>query len=170
MSASLTPPTPIDATHDLTAFRCGEETLDRWLKERALKTEGSHSARTYVVCDGVRVVGYYCLATGAIARASAAKPLQRNMPDPIPVMILGRLAIDRAYQGRGIGQALLGDAIRRTLAISTQVGVVALLAHALDERAKSFYRYFEFVESPIEPLTMMLPVRQALRALNDEGS
>src|SRR5690606_23134304 len=94
---ALTPPVPITETHDLNQFACGEETLDRWLKERALKTEGSHSARTYVVCSGQTVVGYYCLATGAVVRATATKSLQRNMPDPIPVMVLGRLAIDHRF-------------------------------------------------------------------------
>lgn len=163
----LTPPVPINETHDIEPFACGEGTLDLWLKERALKTQGSQSARTYVVCDGSMVVGYYCLATGAVVRAGAAKSLQRNMPDPIPVMVLGRLAIDQRYQGHGIGQALLGDAIRRTLAVSEQVDVVALLAHALNEQAKRFYLRYEFLESPLEPLTMMLPVRKALQALQD---
>jgi GNAT superfamily N-acetyltransferase len=162
---SLTPPVPIDESHDTTSFNCGEETLGRWLRERALKAEGTHSARTYVVCDGSTVVGYYCLSTGAVVRASAAKSLQRNMPAPLPVMVLGRLAIDQQYQGHGIGQALLRDAILRTLAVSGQVGVVALLAHALNEQAKQFYLRYEFIQSPLEPLTMMLPLRKAIQEL-----
>lgn len=156
----LTPPVPISDTHNLDAFDCGEETLDRWLRERALKSEGAYSARTYVVCEGDVVVGYYCLASGAVARADAAKPLQRNMPDPVPVMILGRLAIDHGYQGQGIGQALLRDAIYRTLSVSEQVGVVALLAHALNDEAKRFYLRYEFLESPLDPMTVMLPIRK----------
>lgn len=158
--APLTPPTSITEEHNLEPFDCGEESLNYWLKERALKSEVSHSAKTYVVCEGNVVVGYYCLASGAIERAGAAKPLQRNMPDPIPVMILGRLAIDQNIQGKGIGQALLRDATLRTLAVSERVGVVALLAHALNEDAKRFYLRYEFLESPLDPLTVMLPVRK----------
>lgn len=161
----LTSPKPIGQTHLLDAFDCGEETLNYWLKERALKSEGALSARTYVVCEGDVVAGYYCLASGAIARAGAAKLLQRNMPDPIPVMILGRLAIDQTYQGQGIGQALLRDAILRTLSVSEHVGVVALLAHALHEEAKRFYLRYEFLESPLDPLTVMLPLRKARQDL-----
>lgn len=165
----FTAPTPIQVTHNLDTFDCGEESLNRWLKERALKSEKAQSARTYVVCaDGV-VVGYYCLASGAVARAGAAKPMQRNMPDPIPVMILGRLAIDRSYQGRGVGQALLRDAILRTLSVSELAGVVALLAHALDEQARQFYLRFEFLVSPLDPLTVMLPLRKARQHLLAKG-
>lgn len=162
---ALAPPAPISDTHDLDAFDSGEESLDHWLKERARKSEGDYAARTYVVCEGDTVIGYYCLASGAVARASAAKPMQRNMPDPVPVMILGRLAIDKHHQGQGIGQALLKDAILRTLAVSEQVGVVALLAHALHEQAKRFYLRYEFLESPLDPLTVMLPLKKVRQDL-----
>lgn len=164
-SPMLTAPAPIQMTHTLDAFDCGEESLNRWLKERARKREETHSARTYVTCVGDVVVGYSCLASGAVTRAGAAKSLQRNMPGPVPVMILGRLAIDRSHQGQGIGQALLRDAILRTLSVSELAGVVALLAHALNEQARQFYLRYEFLVSPLGPMTVMLPLKRARQEL-----
>ena len=161
----LTAPVPLTSTHDPGPFVCGEESLDRWLKERALKAEGTHSARTYVVCEESRVVGYYCLATGALVRSSAPKALQRNMPDPLPVMVLGRLAIDQNYQGIGLGEALLRDAILRTVGVAQQAGIVALIAHAISPEAKQFYLRNEFQESLIEEMTVLLPIRKIYQEL-----
>ena len=110
VSPRLGSPTPLDMHHDVSLFDCGEAALDDWLKHRARKSEGRF-ARMYVVCDGERrVVGYFGIVVGSVARGDAPKKLQRNAPDPIPVAIIGRLAVDRAYGGRGLGQDLLQDA------------------------------------------------------------
>jgi GNAT superfamily N-acetyltransferase len=121
-----------------------------------------------VICSGNAVVGYYCLAAGAVVRDEAPKPLQRNMPDPIPVMVLGRLAIDHRYQGRGIGKALLRDSILRVLQAAEIAGVKAILVHAISEDAKRFYLTHGFLESPIEPMTLCLPLATVRQALANE--
>src|SRR3974377_1057398 len=135
----ITPPQRFSAEHDVAAFDCGEPALDDWLRRRALQNQESGASRTYVVCAGKRVVGYYALAVGALAHAAAPGRVKRNMPDPIPVMVLGRLAIDRNYQGRGVGPALLRDAVLRTLQAGEIAGIRAILVHAISPRAKRFY-------------------------------
>lgn len=167
IGTGLSAPVPLTAAHDLASFDCGEPSLDDWLKRRALRNETSGASRTYVVCGPPdnTVVAYYCLATGAIARSAAPKAMQRNMPDPIPVMVMGRLATDRRYQGQGIGKALLRDAILRVLQVSNVAGVTALLVHAISADAKGFYLANGFVESPIEPMTLCLVLDTARNAL-----
>src|SRR5688500_834720 len=125
--AGLTAPVPLTAFHNLAAFDCGAPSLNEWLTRQALKNEASGASRTYVVCRNDTVVGYYCLAAGAVVRTDAPKPMQRNMPDPIPVMVLGRLAVDLANQDQGIGKALLRDAILRVLRAAEIVGIRAIL-------------------------------------------
>jgi GNAT superfamily N-acetyltransferase len=164
-SAGLTAPVPLSPTHNLEPFDCGDTSLNEWLKARALKSQGNDSARTYVVCIGDTVVGYYCLAAGAIAREQAPKGVGRNMPDPIPVIILGRFAVDLSYQSKGIGSGLLKDAILRTLHVSEVVGVKAILVHAISEEAKSYYLARSFLVSPIHPMTLCLPISTARQAL-----
>ena len=107
---SFTAPQKLRADHELLQFNCGEPTLDDWLRRRALQNEERGASRTYVVCTGLRVVGYYALAVGAVAHAGAPGRVRRNMPEPIPVMIIGRLAVDREFHGNGLGQGLLRDA------------------------------------------------------------
>lgn len=163
---SLRPPEPLSADHDLQGFACGRPSLDDWLKERALKNQASGASRTYVVCEGNAVVAYYCLATGAVAARQAPGKVRRNMPDPIPAMVLGRLAVDTRMQGRCLGRALLKDAILRTLKAAEIAGIRCLLVHALDEPAADFYRRNGFLDSPIiDPLVLMLPLDTARRAL-----
>jgi GNAT superfamily N-acetyltransferase len=123
--------------------------------------------RTYVVCDAQAVIGYYCLAAGAIGHSEAPSALRRNRPDPIPVLVLGRLAIHKAHQQAGIGTALLSDAIRRAVQASEIAGVTALLVHALSENAKRFYRSRGFVESPVKPMTMCLLLATVTKALRE---
>jgi GNAT superfamily N-acetyltransferase len=161
----LIAPARLTSTHDLDSFDCGVPALNDWLKRRARKNEASGASRSYVVCDRNRVVGYYCLASGAIVRDRAPKQIQRNMPDPIPVMVLGRLAIDRAYQGRGIGTALLRDAVLRVLQAAEIAGVRAMLVHAISEEAKAFYLTRGFLESPTEPMVLGLALDTARRTL-----
>ena len=118
MSAGLdlfNPPEKLSSTHDLSQFHCGEPALDDWLRKRARQNEESGASRTYVVCVGKRVMGYYALAVGAVAHVVAPGRVRRNMPEPVPVMVLGRLAVDETMQGGGVGPALLRDAVLRTL-------------------------------------------------------
>ena len=160
-------PQPLAEHHVVDAFECGEPSLDDWLKRRATGNQTSGASRTYVVCEGKAIVGYYCLAAGALGHADAPGPLRRNRPDPIPVMVLGRLAIHKDHHQAGLGTALLRDALTRTLQAAEIAGIAALLVHALSEDAKRFYRSRGFVESPVKPMTMCLILESARRALKE---
>ena len=162
---TLQPPQPLRADHDLSGFECGAPVLDEWLRKRAPGNEASGASRTYVVSEGARVLAYYSLATGSVEHSHAPGRVRRNLPDPIPVMILGRLAVDVRVQGQGIGRGLLKDAILRTLNAAEIAGVRAILVHALDETAAAFYRNNGFLDSPIDSLTLMLPLAQARKGL-----
>lgn len=164
---TLNAPVPIEASHDTSAFHSGVASLDEWLKRRALKNEKNAASRTYVTCAENHVVGYYCLAAGAVSLQDAPKKLIRNMPDPIPVMVIGRLAIDKAHQNMGIGKALLRDAVYRSLKAGEIAGVSAILVHALSEEAKRFYLSCGFLESPVQPMTLCLPLAQVRAALEE---
>jgi GNAT superfamily N-acetyltransferase len=155
----------LTTAHDLSRFDCGTVSLNDWLARRARQNDASGASLTYVVCVDDLVVGYYCIATGAIVRAEALRQIQRNMPDPIPVIVLGRLAVDRRYQGHGLGKALLRDAILRVLQAAEIVGVKAMLAHAISEEAREFSIAHGFLASSIDPMTLCLPVETARRAL-----
>jgi GNAT superfamily N-acetyltransferase len=162
----LSAPQPLTDRHQFADFDSGEPSLDEWLKRRAVRNQTSGASRTYVVCEGDTVVGYYCLAAGAIGHAEAPSPLKRNRPDPVPVLVLGRLAIHQRHQQSGIGTALLNDAIQRALQAAAIAGVTALLVHAISEQARRFYLSRGFIESPIKPMTlclMLASVEQALR-------
>lgn len=162
---TLTPPQPINAGHNLSQFDSGRPVLDDWLRQRATKNESSGASRTYVVCEDARVVGYYCLSSGSVECQQAPGTVRRNMPDPIPVMLMGRLAVDKTQQGKGLGGALLKDAIFRTLKAADIAGMRALLVHALDEKASNFYGHNGFLVSPIDPLVLMLPLATARKAI-----
>jgi GNAT superfamily N-acetyltransferase len=159
--AELTAPARIDASHDLTRFDCATPDLNDWLVRQALKNEESGASRTYVVCHGGMVIAYYCLAAGAVNRAEAPKRMQRNMPNPVPVMVLGRLGVDRRYQGQGIGRAILRDAIQRVLHAAEIVGIKAVLVHAISQGARRFYLAQDFLESPMNPMTLCLELETA---------
>jgi GNAT superfamily N-acetyltransferase len=162
---ALSAPVPLSAHHDLSAFSSGEAELDRWLMDRAMKNQLSGASRTYVVTEGVQVVGYYALANGSIMAASATGRVRRNMPDPIPVMVLGRLAVDQTWQGRGLGRALLRDAVLRTLHAAEIAGIRAILVHALHDQAAAFYRYAGFKPSPLDEHILMVTIKDARAAL-----
>lgn len=158
----LGPPEPLAPSHRTGDFACGEPSLDEWLKRRALPNQASGASRTFVVADAAtRVRGYYAMAAGAVALQAATGTVRRNMPDPIPVIVLGRLAVDREAQGRQLGAALLRDAVLRAIAVSQDAGVRAVLVHALHERARQFYAGYGFQPSPIHPLTLMLRLGSA---------
>ena len=158
-------PEPITTSHSVESFACGIPVLDEWLKRRALKNEVSGASRTFVVCHDGQVIGYYALATGSVEHRDAPKKLRRNMPDPIPVMVLGRLAVDKQWQQAGLGRSLLKDAVLRTLSVSQQVGVKALLVHTLSEDARTFYAHNGFLESPLDPMTLVISLRAAANNL-----
>jgi len=152
-------PTLLSVEHRLDGLTSGTASLDDWLKRRARANQISGASRTYVVVEAGRVVGYYCLASGALALNDAPGGLKRNMPDPIPMAILGRLAVDQTWQGRGLGVALLRDAVERTQAASAILGIRGLLVHALSEEAKAFYEYHGFVASPSRPMTLVVSLK-----------
>jgi GNAT superfamily N-acetyltransferase len=158
-------PEKLQPEHDLSKFDCAEPVLNDWLRRRALQNQQSGASSTYVVLDKMRVVGYYSLAAGSVARETAPGRVRRNVPDPVPVVVLGRLAIDQDYQGRGLGRALLRDAILRILQAADIIGVRAILVHALSEAAKRFYEECGFTASPLNPLTLMITLPEAIGAL-----
>ena len=164
-SDSICAPEKLTATHDLSQFECGEPELDDWLRHRAIQNEESGASRTYVVCAGQQVVGYYALAAGAVAHAHAPGRVRRNMPNPVPVMVIGRLAIDLRFQGRGIGSALLRDAVLRTAQAAEIAGIRAILVHAISEDVKRFYERSGFIPSSVDPMTLMITVTEAANAL-----
>ena len=154
-------PHPLSADHDTSAFTCRHPSLCIWLKKRALANAVSGASRTYVVCTAERsVLGYYALAAGSIAAAAAPGRLRRNMPDPRPLIVLGRLAVRSDCCGQGIGGGLLKDAVLRSIQAAELIGIRALLCHAIDDEAKAFYLKHGFVESPRDPLAVLLGLRQ----------
>ena len=165
-SAKLAEPAPLSDNHDLAAFDCGVPALNDWLKQRAAKN-GSRFSRTYVVCEGTQVVGYYCISAGAVERAAAPGRVRRNAPNSIPVSIIGRLAVCRAHAGRGLGADLLADALRRIAGASQSIGIGAVLVQAKDDAAKAFYlRCAEFEEYPEESRTLYLPIETVVAAFS----
>ncbi|HSO83489.1 GNAT family N-acetyltransferase [Thiocapsa sp.] len=158
---TLEAPAPLSETHRVDSFSSGVQPLDEWLIRRARNNQVSGASRTYVVSAAGAVVGYYCLASGALALREAPASIRRNMPDPIPMAILGRLAVDRTWQGRGLGVALLRDAVERTRAASMILGIRGLLVHALSLAAAAFYVRYGFVPSPTNPLTLVLSFKRS---------
>jgi len=158
-------PEKLQPEHDVSKFDCAEPVLNDWLRRRALQNQQSGASSTYVVLDKMRVAGYYSLAAGSVARESASGRVSSNVSDPVPVVVLGRLAIDHDYHRQGLGRALLRDAILRVLQAADIIGVRAILVHALSEEAKRFYEECGFTASPINPLTLMIPLPEAIGAL-----
>jgi GNAT superfamily N-acetyltransferase len=161
----LSAPTRLTADHDVAAFACGNPMLDDWLRQRALKNE-SRFSRTYVVCGDDRVVGYYCIAAGAVKRAALPGRLRRNAPDTVPVTVIGRLAVDQTCKGRGLGSDLLADALRRIAVASQSIGIGAVLVQAKDANARAFYMACaEWLEYPAESRTLFLPIETVVAAI-----
>ncbi|QWR77114.1 GNAT family N-acetyltransferase [Candidatus Magnetomonas plexicatena] len=152
----ITPPSPISSDHVLDGFECGEPSLDEWLKRRALKNQTAGVSRCFVICHRADVIGYYTLSAGAIRHEVVLKAMRRNMPNPLPVLLLGRLAVDRRYHNQGLGRALLRDAMMRAVSVSVDAGIFALMVHALSEQARGFYLSCGFVQSPLQPMTLMM--------------
>ncbi len=164
----LAAPCRISVGHDTSRFDCGKLDLDNWLRTKALKSDGQ-TARTYVVCAGDRVVGFYSLATGAVFRKDlASAKLRRNTPSQIPVIVIGRLAVDKQFQGQDIGSGMLKDAIYRSIGASRTIGVKAIVVHVIDNSAVPFYLNFDFIPSPTDALTLVLPIATAIAAIQQK--
>ena len=170
LGGKLKEPERLKSEHVISEFKSGHESLDHWLNYKAMHNDRADASRTYVVCKANHVVAYYCLSTGSVDRSEATGGLRRNMPDPIPVMIIGRLAVDLAWQHHGIGAALLRDALLRTIQVSEIAGVKALLVHAISEQAAGFYKKLGFHPSPVNPKTLFLSIRQAKSFIDKLGS
>ncbi|MBV5305336.1 MAG: GNAT family N-acetyltransferase [Desulfobulbaceae bacterium] len=153
---TLSPPELLAAHHNIEAFTSGVESLDSWLKRRALKNQATGASRIFVVCEGQRVIAYYALASSAVAVAETTGRFPRNMPDPIPVVILGRLAVDQDFQGKGLGRAMVRDAGHRVVQAADMIGIRGLIVHALSAEARTFYEAVGFASSPLDPMTLMI--------------
>ena len=161
----LTAPEPLGAAHAISDFDSGVSSLDDWLKRRAMQNQVSGASRTFVTCADGRVVGYYALASSAVMLAAAPGRFRRNMPNPIPVVVLARLAVDRSTQGKGLGRALFQDAANRVIRAAEAIGIRGLLVHALSEEAKAFYLALGLEVSPLEPMTLMVTITDLQRAM-----
>jgi GNAT superfamily N-acetyltransferase len=164
-SPALRAPEPLAARHDVSQFHNGiHASLDQWLRERARSSEG-FSARTYVVCtrdEPDRVVAYFTISAALEQRGVLPSArLRRAMPEQVPLLLIGRLAVDAAWRGRGLGSALLADALRRCLAASEIAGVRAVVAHAIDDEAIGFYQHHGFARSPLGEHVMLMPIETA---------
>ena len=164
LAMPLSGPTLLAGHHETSRFNSGESSLDEWLRKRALANQASGASRTFVTCDGDEVAGYYALASGAVTVTASPGKFKRNMPNPIPVVLLGRLAVDRRWQGRQVGRSLFRDAALRVSQAADLIGIRGIVVHAISDDARKFYLALGFVECPGEPLTMVVPL-QDLRGL-----
>lgn len=163
----LRAPEPLDPEHDIAGFDCGVASLNHWLERRAAANQASGASRTFVACEDRKVIGYYALASSAVAPAAAPGRFRRNMPDPVPVVVLGRLAVATSHHGQGLGRALFQDAALRVIHAADAIGIRGMVVHALSEEAKVFYQRLGLDESPLDSMTLMVTVidlREAVRA------
>ena len=158
-------PAPLADHHEIETFNSGAESLDTWLKRRAMKNQTTGASRTFVACEGLRVVAYYALASSAVAVDEASGRLRRNMPDPIPVVVLGRLAVDQNFHGNGFGRALVRDAGYRVVQAADTIGIRGLIVHAISVEAKAFYEKVGFEPSPLDPMMLMITLADLRAAL-----
>lgn len=162
---TLCAPVLLTDSHEVETFSCGIDTLDNWLKCRAIKNQKTGASRTFVVCENRRVVAYYALASSAVAIVEASGRFRRNMPDPVPVVILGRLAVDRFFQGRGFGRALVRDAGHRVIQAADIIGIRGIVVQAVSLQAKSFYTHVGFDASPLDPMTLMITLQDLIASI-----
>jgi GNAT superfamily N-acetyltransferase len=160
VKVALSAPEPIGTHHQIGEFSSGVVSLDEWLKRRALANQAGGAARTFVVCEADKVIGYYALASGAVTGR-----FRRNIPGPIPVVVLARLAVDRAYQGHGLGRAMFRDAARRVVHAAETIGIRGIIVHAISDNARAFYRALGFESSPIEPMTLVVTLADIRKSL-----
>lgn len=155
--------------HAVDAFDCGQEALNRFLIRHALQAQLSGGSQTYIAQSGEEIVGYYTLVFGEVRFEEAPERLTKGMArHPVPLMVLARLAVSTAWQGRGLGAGLLKDAMLRTLAAAEIAGLRALAVHAKDEAARAFYRYFGFIDSPSDPMHLFVLLKDVRALLKDD--
>ena len=162
---TLQSPEPLSAAHRLDGFDSGVTSLDDWLRKRALPKQMSGASRTFVSCDAGRVVGYCALAASAIATESAPGKFRRNVPDPVPVVVLGRLAITRSHQGQGLGRSMFQDAAQRIVQTADTIGIRGMLVHAISVEAKTFYLQLGLEPSPLDPMTLVVTIADLRAAI-----
>lgn len=171
MSAAAKPEFVIDKLsreHDLSVFDCANATLNDWLRKFAWTNQQADSAKTYVALDGNRVAGYYAVTTGSVRKHESPQRIAKGLANhPIGVVLLARLAVDQSQQGKGLGKALLFDALSRIEAAAGIVGVRAVLVHAIDEAARRFYLHFGFEESPVDPYQLLLLLKDLRKAIHE---
>lgn len=171
----LSAPVVLSADHELDNFDSGEPLLDDWLRKRARGNHAEGGSRVYVTCDGEgagagkRVAGYYALASGSISAELAPGSFRRNMPNPVPAVILGRLAVDKSWQGKGVGRSLMQDAALRVLQAADTIGIRGMVVHALSDSARNFYLALGFKESSGQPMTLTITLKELQAALGPEG-
>lgn len=158
-------PEPLGPSHDIASFDCGVASLNNWLERRAAANQITGASRTFVICEGTKVAGYYALASSAVAPAAAPGRFRRNMPDPIPVVVLGRLAVATAHYGGGLGRALFQDAALRVIHAANAIGIRGMVVHALSEEARAFYLNLGMDESPLDPMTLMVTLADLRAAI-----
>ncbi|MDX8441835.1 GNAT family N-acetyltransferase [Mesorhizobium australafricanum] len=166
---TLQAPVPLNRTHDLSSFSSGVPVLDDWLKRRALANQDSGATRTFVTCQDGKVVAYYALASGGVIASHVSGRFRRNMPDPIPVAILARLAIDTSCQRQGLGRALVQDAARRVMNAAGSLGIRRILIHAISDEARSFHTALGFDPSPLDPMTLVISLADLRKAIAQEN-
>lgn len=152
-------PELLTTSHDVDGFDCGNESLNHWFKRRAPRNQREGSSRTWVVTDGTRAVAFYASATAVMARSEATLRAARYQPDPLPAMLLGRLAVDRHHQRKGLAAALLKHFLLKALEVAEFTGLRLVLVHAKDSQAASFYRHYGFEPSPVDKMTLMLLIK-----------
>lgn len=152
-------PELLTASHNINDFDCGDMALNEWLRRRAVRNQNEGSSRTWVISDNAQVVAFYASSAAAIARTEATKRAARNQPDPLPAMLLGRLAVDRHHQRLGLAEALLKHFLLKALEVAEYTGLRLVLVHAKDDQAASFYRRYRFEPSPIDKLTLMMLIK-----------
>lgn len=162
---ALSAPALLADRHQLADFDSGEESLDTWLKKRALPNQFAGASRTFVACDGLRVAGFYALNSGAVTARNVPGRFRRNMPEPIPVVLLGRMAVDKRWQGAGLGRSLFRDAVMRVAQAAETIGIRGILVHALTEKARSFYLRVGFTECPHDRMTLVVTLQDVQTAL-----
>jgi len=170
MSESLSPPGPLADHHQVDGFTSGEPSLDDWLRLRAKANQMSGACRTYVLCEGNRVAAYYALASGAIAQTTVPGRFRRNMPEPLPVAVLARLAVDRNWQGRGLGRAMFRDAACRVNQAADAIGIRGIVVHVISEAAQRFYIALGFDPCPNQSMTLVVTLRDIQAALDNNAS
>lgn len=161
----ISAPEPLHVGHVLSAFCCSVDSMDNWLKLRAMKNQLTGASRTFVCCDGSKVMAYYSLASSAVAINAASGRFRRNMPDPIPIVVLGRLAVDKSLHGQGVGRALVRDACLRVIQVAETIGIRGMLVHALSDEARDFYLRVGFEPSSMDPMMLMVTLSDLLDSL-----